>query len=143
MKKIIALLTSSILLVTVVFSVAGAVNTDDSRASRYFTYVTASLIDHGNNVISVHANLRATETMSELGIKRIEIEKQVSGSWSTVVTILGTTRNGLLDTKVSAYYGFYDYEAVSGTKYRAVVTVYARNAEGSDQRTYTTNTVIA
>lgn len=143
MKKIMALLISGILLAAAVFPVAVAVNTADSRASKYITYAEVWLVDNGDGVISVCVDIRAAEKMSELGMKRIEIEKQISGSWSTAATISGTIRNGLLDTKVSVYDGFYDYDAVSGSKYRAVVTVYAKNAEGSDQRTYTTNTVIA
>ncbi len=143
MKRIISIFLSCIVGITMLFTIASAVNIDLMRASEYFDKLDVWVESVGSGTIRIYADIKATRQMSRIGMDEIEIQCLSSGKWRTVDTISGTTRNGMLESNTSSYSGSYEYDGSSGKTYRAIVTAYAKNGSGSDSVSVTTNAVTA
>ena len=143
MKRIISIFLSLVVGVTMLFTVVSAVNIDFMRTSEYFDGMEVWAESYGSGSIRIYADIKAMGQMSRIGMNEIEIQCLSSGKWRTVDTISGTTRNGMLTSNARSYYGSYIYDGSSGKTYRAIVTVYAQNKNGSDSVSVTTNSVAA
>lgn len=143
MKRIIRFVLICVSVVTMLFTLAFAVDNIFIRSSEYFRGYRVWTSSNGNGMIEICADIKATGQMTRIGMDEIEIQCLSSGKWRTVDTISGTTRNGMLESNTSSYSGFYEYDGSSGKTYRAIVTVYAKNGSGSDSVPMTTNSVVA
>lgn len=110
-------------------------------ASEYLSRYTVALGPGKNSgeVILAYSVL-ATDTMTQLGISKVEIYKS-NGSY--VTTIYGNSTNKLMGYSTEHHNGNYIYTGTSGVSYYAKVTVYAKDSTGSDYRTVTTATAKA
>ena len=114
----------------------------EARASLYLSSYFA-MISKGDNEgeIVVSYSVDATDIMSEVGVKKITLYR-TDGQES--ITIYGTTKNGLVEASTYETAGdYYFSDLTSGSYYYAVVTVYAKDASGSDSRVITTKTIQA
>lgn len=111
------------------------------RASEYLSRYTVAL-GPGDETgeVKLAFSVTATDTMSQVGISKVEIYKS-NGSY--VTTIYGNSTNKLLGYSTEHHSGCYIYNGVSGTSYYAKVTVYAKDSTGSDSRIVTTATAKA
>lgn len=60
-----------------------------------------------------------------------------------MTTVLGSTKNGLIESNSVSCSGTYSHTAVSGNSYYAVVTVFAEIGDKYDSRIITTEIVTA
>lgn len=135
-SKMIAVLL--LLCVLVPFSLV----TVEARASLYLSSYFA-IISEGDNPgeIVISYSVDATDIMSEVGVNKITLYR-TDGQES--ITIYGTTKNGLVESSTYETAGDYYFKNLtSGASYYAVVTVYAKDASGSDARAITTKTIQA
>ena len=113
------------------------------RASDYFSYYSAAATGEAKGDVAISISIRATKTMDSIGATKIVIQEKDGNRWQEVYTKTGTIYNGLLDSDESSFRNSYTYSGTSGKTYRAIVTLYAKDAFGSDSRTVTTNSIVA
>ena len=90
----------------------------------------------------MYYDVSATRTIGCLGAKLIVIEMKDGGSWTPIKTYTGTTSNGMLVLNDFDHGGSIAYQGTSGTKYRAVVTIFGGSSTfNGDSRIVTTNEV--
>lgn len=90
--------------------------------------------------ISIIYDVTSKSIASSIGVSSIMI---YTSNGTPVATIRGTTSNGLLTSGTLKKAGTYNYPAISGTSYFAVVKVTATVNGVTDSKTVTTNTVNA
>lgn len=114
----------------------------ESRASDNITSCYVSL-SSGSSSGELNLSYKITAGMTgttRLGILAIFVYR-TDGSLARVIT--GNTTNGLIQTSGAFARGTYSFTCEPGTAYYCNVTFIAENANGSDVRSYTTNTVVA
>lgn len=84
--------------------------------------------------MKVSYNVMATDTLKELGVSKIVIEKKVGNSWIEAETYINSDYPELSTTNDDIHRGHILYNGVAGTEYRAEVTVFGN----TDYRTFTT-----
>ena len=110
-------------------------------ASKYLSQYTIALgPGDGKGEVKLGFSINATDTMTQVGISKVEIYKS-NGSY--VTTIYGNSVNKLMGYSTEYHGGAYIYTGTSGVSYYAKVTVYAKDSTGSDSRTVTTATAKA
>ena len=116
----------------------------ETRASHYFSVTAAWATALGNGKILIEYDMASTDIMDELGVKTIEVEeKQPDGSYETVRTYNRYNTSGLIRTDNVCAGGSITYSGISGRKYYAIVTFYAKDSDGSEIMYHATNTVTA
>lgn len=138
MKKMIAFALVLATLCSVTMPVFASDRSGDSdvsvHASEYLNAYSAG-ITAGTGSVTVSFSVTATGYMTSLGASRIDI---YTSSGSLAKTFYGSTTNGMLVSNKSIHAASMTYSAAkSGTKYYAVVTVKASNANGGDSRSVT------
>lgn len=118
-------------------------DTEAARASDYFVVYSTNATSPEKGKIAIDFGVFAKRDMQSIGAKKIVIQEKNGSTWTDVATKNGTIYNGLLDSNVDSYSSTYTYAGTSGKTYRAIVTVYAKDALGDDSRTVTTNSVVA
>ena len=139
-KRVLSLLLVLLILFSSTCSNAAAVDDSSARASDYFVSYTANLSAPGSGQLLLSGRVRALSTMTSIGIAYFRV---YLADGTFVVTIPGSTSNGLLLSNAISYNGSFTYQAVSGNRYYVVVTFICRNANGYEYRNYTTGTVTA
>lgn len=116
----------------------------EARASYYLDYYDCWVTAGTNGKINVNTDISAKRTMSEIGVSQIYImQSKDSGlTWKTVKSYKKAELH-MYHTRSSGYSGSMTYQGTVGYQYKAVVTVYAKDASGSDTKTLTTNHVAA
>lgn len=126
-------------------SIFGTFSTASARASDYFNSYAASINKNSDNTISVDFTVTATDVMPTLGVSSIQIQKLNSstGSWTTSYTFTTSNTSGLQTSSKSKHSNTVtSSSSFSAGTYRAYVTFYAKDASGSDSKTYTTTSVV-
>lgn len=116
-------------------------NEDNSfviKASPCIDYYNATIVADDNGIIALDCIVRGTGIMDTIGMKSIQIEKYVSGSWTNVKTWSDLYQYNSIQANT-----YSTYQGAIGSQYRAVVIFYAKNQSGSDTRTVTTKSVTA
>lgn len=137
-QKLCSILLAFLLLLGSV-PTASAVN---ARASDYFSRTQDWCTALDDCKVLVEFDVVATHTMTTLGASSIAIwEKQSNGTYKQVK--LYTRADGIMHSNAYYAYDSVTYQGTEGTKYYAVVTYYATDANGAEALTSTTNTVTA
>lgn len=84
--------------------------------------------------MKVSYTVMATDTIKELGVSKIVVEKKVGNSWIEAETYTSSDYPELSTTNDDVHRGYVLYDGVAGTEYRAKVTVFGN----TDYRTVTT-----
>lgn len=113
------------------------------RASDYFSSYSVAATSGSEGDVAISISIRPKRTMDSIGATKIVIQEKNGNRWKEVYTKTGSNYNGLLDSDSSSFRGSYTYSGTSGKTYRAIVTLYAKDAFGSDSKTVTTNSVVA
>lgn len=144
-SRVIALLcTMALFSGTIVLSSAASPSEDtlSPNASAYLNEYTAWAVRSSSHEVYVYYDVSATRTIGCLGAKLIVIEMKDGGSWTPIKTYTGTTSNGMLVLNDFDHGGSIAYQGTSGTKYRAVVTIFGGSSTfNGDSRIVTTNEV--
>lgn len=147
MKKLIIFLNVQLLLALFLCSPAFAADNPYTgsaesfaqiMSSQYIRSYDATLYADSNGILDLDCTVTGTGLMDVIGMKTIQLQKYVSGSWTDVKIWINNYEYKSL--RANAYYS---YQGTSGSLYRAVVTFYAANQSGSDTKVITTSNVIA
>ena len=84
--------------------------------------------------MKISYNVMGTDTLEELGVSKIVVEKKVGNSWIEVETYLNSDYPELSTTNEDVHRGYILYQGVAGTEYRAKITIFGN----TDYRTITT-----
>lgn len=136
---------SSILVLAMVFTCCCgsvfAVGTTDTRASLTLSDYEATLTaGTSRGAVNINYDVQSSKYADSVGVKFISFYK---ADGSHVITITGSTSNGLIRTNSNIKKGDYSYTLTSGVSYYAEVTVFATAGSVTDSRTITTSTVKA
>ncbi|EOS66454.1 hypothetical protein [Oscillibacter sp. 1-3] len=103
-------------------------------SSDYLAKYSATISAQGGGVMKVSYTVMATDTIKELGVSKIVVEKKVGNSWIEAETYTSSDYPELSTTNDDVHRGYVLYDGVAGTEYRAKVTVFGN----TDYRTVTT-----
>lgn len=142
MKKILSWILCTIMLFTTLISIAGA-SDYEAHASAYFKAVDIWAESNGDGTVSFWADVSCNDDMVKIGMSKIVVQQKISGTWQDIATRYGTLNNGMLDTGTISYTGSVTCTVTKGQTYRAIITAYAGDSNGSDTRERTTNAVVA
>lgn len=115
-----------------------------TRASDYFwvTEVWATPLEDGKFIVEF--DIGTTQTMQEVGAKKIWIyEQQSDGKYEIVKTFTRDDTDGLIDTNATCAYACVTYQGTPGVKYFAMVALYAKDNNGSETKYRDTNVITA
>ena len=115
-----------------------------ARASDYFAVTSAVAYAEENGKILIEADVCATETMAEVGVKSITIyEKQSDGYYDDVKTYTRYNTSGMIATNNYTHFKSLTYQGTIGKKYYAEIAFYAKNSDGNETLYCDTNVVTA
>lgn len=113
------------------------------RMSEYLGTCTATASSSSNGGISIAVIIKSMDSqhMSKIGVDSILIQQSTNKgrTWSDVTTVYPSMSGSGTSYKNTQVV----YTGTAGVMYRAVVTCIAKNANGSDTKDITTNSVTA
>lgn len=131
MKKTIRCI-SFIVMVAIMCAVPVAAESLDSRASLYFSSYDSAIDRITNTEFEVWYDVVAVDTMDELGVSCIEIQRSRNGSsWITVETFYPEDHPQMIYENEYFVYDCVSYTGTPGFFYRAYVTFYAKKGTGT------------
>jgi len=107
-------------------------------SSQYISSCSATITPGTNGLIELNCSVIGTGIMSTIGVKTIQLQKYVSGTWTSVKTWSDYFNYNNIQASFYA-----SYQGTVGSQYRAIATFYAENQNGSDSRIVTTSSVTA
>lgn len=138
-KKMLAMLLAVVLIVSLLPLQTQAA---EKRASSYFvTYAASPRTGPSSGQVTVAFSISATGPMKRVGVEKIMFYRAADDFHCK--TIWGTTGNGMMFADTGFAGGSITANLVAGVTYYCKVTVYAKNADGYDSKTFTTSTVTA
>lgn len=111
----------------------------DIRASSRFVRYSAELSAGNDGNIYVLFSVTASNTMDVIGASSIAIQRYDNAQWVTERTLTVKDEPEMQTTNSTRYSASISYEPVfSNARYRAVVSVYAKDSSGSSTAQTTT-----
>lgn len=107
-----------------------------ARASDYICDYTINVYKSGKK-INIDFDVSADRKMSKIGASEIKIYEEPYTS-QNIVFNKKESDSGMSASGKLNYSNSFTYSAASGKMYKVVVTIFARDATGSDSRTETT-----
>lgn len=105
---------------------------DLPNASLYLDSYAVDLVALGNGEMSVGMDVVGTGLMTKIGVLSLFIEEKVNGTWLPYTTVYGIAQPDFYMYNTHSYIGEYSFYGTAGVQYRATITAYARNSNGSD-----------
>ena len=134
MKRLAQLICIVLVFVTVFSTVAFAAETPQPRASMFFGASSVYFWHVSGNDYQVWFDVTAKSTMQELGASKIKVQRSTDEvNWTTVKTYNMADYSQMTDTNTARHYGCVPYSATTGYSYRAIVTLYAKNSNGTGE----------
>lgn len=143
-KSLLKVAAFALTIVVCICSVAAA--SASMRSSLYLDSYRAWLSPGSDGVIYVCVDVQAVTTMDEVGASKIQVYESTDGgdTWESVRVYVKSLYPEMV---VEDDYWYYDdpiaYQGVAGRQYYAVVTAYAADSTGFDEKQYTTAIVTA
>lgn len=113
-----------------------------ARASDYLASYNAWTSSAGSGNLRIEFIVKATERFPNVGVLQITVQEKQGTSWTSVKNYYSATTSGMMGSNTNNHAGSIVHSGIPGTEYRALVTVYAGDSSGSDQRVVTTNSTI-
>ncbi len=114
------------------------------QASAYFAVTDVVAYAEEDGKIYIEADVCATRTMEEVGVKSVTIyEKQSDGYYDEVKTYTRYNTSGMISTNNIHNFKSLTYQGTIGKKYYAEVAFYAKNSEGNETLYHDSNVVTA
>jgi len=114
------------------------------QASYYFAYTDAVAYAQDAGKILIEADVLATGTMDVIGVESIVIyEKQSDGYYDDVHTYTRYNTSGMTRTNNVEHFKSITYQGTVGKQYFASITFYAKDSEGYETLSHSTNVVTA
>lgn len=138
------LLRSISITLVIVFLISAPVHAfaAEARASAWLSGYSASLVASGDGIITIKFRVVGTGTMTKLGASTIDIYKS-NGTFVKTISYTASGNGYMMGYNTAYHSGSVPYSGTAGQKYYAVVTFYARDNSGSDDRSYKTSTTTA
>ena len=142
MKKLITAAMTFIFAFTCLFSISAFASEEQiqPRASLYFDKYSAEVKSKGGGDITITMSVTTKKNASELGFTKVIVQEKSGSSWTDVATY---TNSEFIIKNALAHSASVSYSGTEGKSYRAKVTVYAKDANGSDTKTFTSYSEIA
>lgn len=137
MKKILAILLTAILATSMLTICAGA------RASDQIDSGWAVAQASSDGSILVEFQVTGTGLMSKLGANLVTLYEKKDNDWLAIETLTSSDYPELFTSNSRSYNSVVTFDGVRGRQYYAKVSVFASDENGTDYRTYTSNTVTA
>jgi len=135
-RKMLLILTLSTILIFSISVVASA-----ERSSHYLESYHSTIVAEGNKKILIDFLVFGTGKMTSIGVTQIEVQKKSGSTWVTDQTLKSSSYPNFLASNKILHASQVRINGVVGTEYRAIVTFYAANSNGSDSKNYTSSTV--
>lgn len=140
-KRVRMRMIANLMVLLLVFSYATvAANAATPRASDYISSYSGGIYWSGSN-LKVSFDIVATGRMTTLGAGTIVIQKWTSNGWSPVKTFYSSSTSGMTGSNTTFYGGTVTYYSAPTGTYRAKISFYAGNSNGSDSKILYTNVV--
>lgn len=136
-KKRIGIICLILVVLFSLFAIQAGAYTD---ASEYLIqYDGCILSGGGNGKIVIEFSVFGKFNMTEIGASKIVLYEKPSGTttWTYKKTFLPKDYSDMLTSGDSYHSGSVEYDGKVGASYKAVITAYAADSEGSDSKTYT------
>lgn len=114
------------------------------QASYYFAGTDAVAFAQDGGKILIEADVLATDVMDVIGVESIVIyEKQSNGYYDDVHTYTRYNTSGMTRTNNVEHFKSVTYQGTVGKQYFASITFYAKDSEGYETLSNSTNVVTA
>lgn len=145
MKKLITVAMIFIFAFTCLFSISAfaAEEQFQPRASLYFNKYSAEVDSEGGGDITITMSVTTKASVKELGFTKVIVQEKSGSSWADIATFTSTKNPDFIKQNGSAHSTSVSYSGTEGKSYRAKVTVYAKDANGSDSKTFTSSSATA
>ncbi|MCI8702917.1 MAG: hypothetical protein HFE60_01240 [Anaerotignum sp.] len=145
MKKLITAAMTFIFAFTCLFSISAFASDEQiqPRASLYFDNYSSEVIPEGGGKISIDVSVKTKMVVKELGFTKVIVQEKSGTTWTDVATFTSTKNPELITKNTSSHGASVSYSGTKGKSYRAKVTVYAKDADGSDSKTFTSSSATA
>jgi len=137
-------ITSLVLAIVLVCAVPVCAEEEaSSRTSAYFLAHDLYLSKKTSTKFQVHFDVDAMNIMDELGAKTIKVQRSPDGStWTTMFTYSREYYPQMICENTGSHAAYVPYTGTVGYYYRAKVTFYAKNSNGSATYTLTTKKLL-
>ena len=112
----------------------------ETRASAYIAVKSGGITPTGNGSMRVFFDLTATGMMDKLGASAIHIYTD-DEELAAEIQHTDPGCSNMMTTNNYSYGSSVNWQGVSGERYYAVITFYAKNSSGDDYRSLVTTTV--
>lgn len=134
MKRLIQLVCMVLVFVTMFSTMAFAAEIPTPRASNYFGSSSVYFWHISGNSYQVWFDVTALGTMQKLGASKIRVQRSTDEvNWTTVKTYNMADYSQMIDTNVARHVDCVPFSATTGYSYRAIVTLYAKNSNGTGE----------
>ena len=138
MKKILTLMMTLAFTLSCFFSItAYAAENVEPYASTYFSSYSAEIIPNGSGEITIRYSVKAKKTMPELGASKVVVQEKSGSTWTDKKTFSKSTTPSMVASNKPIFTKDLKYSGTEGKEYRAVITFYAKDSNGSDTKVYT------
>ena len=134
MKRLTQLLCMVLAFVTVFSTVAFAAEIPAPRASNFFGASSVYFWHVSGNDYQVWFDVTALSTMQKLGASKIRVQRSTDEvNWTTVKTYNMADYSQMTQSNSYTYANYVPFSATTGYSYRAIVTLYAKNSNGTGE----------
>lgn len=127
-------LVALVLVLATVMAVPVWASAAEERASQFFMSSNVYLHKETSTTFLACFSVTAMGEMDELGAKSIKIQRSADGSdWLTVRTFSKDYDTHLICSNTSSHATYVSYNGSTGYYYRALITLYAKNDEGTGE----------
>lgn len=132
MKRFLRILCMTMVLVTLLSTVAFAAEIPEPRASAFFSGSSVYLWKTSSTSFQVWFDVVATGTMDKLGASYIEVQESSNGvNWTNVGTYYMSGNSSMTKSNTAVYANYVTFNKYNSSKqYRAYITLYAK--DGND-----------
>ena len=132
MKRCIKALSLILVLAVACSSLCVTAKATEIRASNYFATYSTYLWKVSGTTFQVWFDVTAVGTMTELGVRDIQIQRSTDNSnWTTVRTYNKANYPQMTCANTAGHSDCVTYTGSTGYYYRALVTFYASNSSGT------------
>lgn len=103
-----------------------------ARASDYLDDYYVDLYSPRNGTMSVAVVVNGVGVLDKIGIRRIDIEQKVNGTWTYYDTLDAVDHPEFYTYNARTYLNEILFDGTPGVSYRVTVMVYAQRGSGSD-----------
>lgn len=103
-----------------------------ARSSDYLDTYGVDLYANGDGEMVVQVVVNGVGVLDKIGVRRIDIEQKVNGSWTHCGTMDAVEHPEFYVYDARTYLDEIPFEGTPGVTYRVTVMVYAQRGSGSD-----------